>query len=499
MEIAVDSLPPRGKDALWSHHAQSPDVQDSALKLDIITAFASLTGRRFSCGLLALSLLLAVLAGSAVAESIPPEELPRAGEIVANPQAAYTFAGWDQLGLMLGFDEKSGVRMGGCFINEFRWVASGGIRPNDTLATLSLAVHASIDTEQALNVIPGATVGVEFLECAGSSMAGATGAVQQMTTEDGPVPHSRQQLYQLWWHQRLFDDRLILHVGKMNGSGSFNSVQMPVVIAERQLQDRDISDLMFVPVGLNPTLFGRLPSYPNTGYGAVVHYAPTKEFYASYGIFDANGTHGVQTGLEVAPDFNGYYMQIGELGYSWRLGDQRKPGRIGVGGWYQSGELFTPALTAEDGATGFYLFANQRLWYKNPNVDEAGILGYMQFGHTGADTQVVKTYFGTGLTGLRLVPGRPFDQMSVGVAWSKLNDTPKAGAFFYPGVESKSANLGESELMFQAVYQTTFFFKMPRGFWTLTPVVGYTYIPDPGQRPDIPAAHVIALRLTTLF
>jgi porin len=316
---------------------------------------------------------------------------------------------------------------------------------------------------------------------------------------DGPPPHSRQQLYQLWWHQRLFDDKLILQFGKLNGSGIFGNVQIPVAISDPRLQDHDITNLLFVPVGLNPTLFGRLPAYPNTGYGAVVHYTPTKNIYVSYGLFDANGVHGVQTGLDVGPGINTYKLHIGELGYSWLVGEERKSGRVGVGGWWQTGELYTPSLTTENGATGFYLFANQRLWYQHPDVDEAGLIGYLQFSHTDADTQVVKTYFGAGLTGLRLVPGRPADQISLGTAWSWLNDMPGAGAFFYPDVSSESKDLGKSEFMFQVTYQTTFFFKAPRGFWSLSPVIGYTCIPNPGQRPDLPVAHVLSVRLVTLF
>ena len=56
-----------------------------------------------------------------------------------------------------------------------------------------------------------------------------------------------------------------------------------------------------------------------------------------------------------------------------------------------------------------------------------------------------------------------------------------------------------SLFMFQAVYQTNFYFKVGGGFFGLHPQFGYTYIPNPGQRPDLPAAHVFSLRLITLF
>jgi porin len=433
-----------------------------------------------------------------MADSGTPDVPPKAGEIAFNPQTAYTFAGQDQLGRILGLPDEWGLKIGGYFMPEFNWIASGGVDPGATFGALALGLHASLDTQKAL-CIPGGTLGIEFLESTGGAVNDAAGSVQKLTTMDSPPPRTRQELMQLWWHQRLFDDKLIFQIGKMNPPGTFGTVSRPVIVSEPHLQTSDVSNLLFVPLGLNPTLFGRLPSYPNTGYGAVVSLVPTKDFYASYGVFDASGIEGVQTGIQNVPSFDGFYMHIAELGYSWRVGEDKKPGQLGVGGWYQSGKAFTPALTIENGATGYYFFANQRLWYFHPERDNAGLIGYAQFGRTGAETQTVNTYFGAGLTGRRLIPGRPHDQISIGTAWSWLNTTPGAGAFFFPNVPSASTDLRRSEFMFQAVYFTSFFFPLGRGFWSLHPALGYTFIPNPGQRPDLPAAHALTLRLYTLF
>jgi porin len=464
----------------------------------VTLACASLVGRR----LVSCLLLFLLLTGMAFAAEGTPDVLPRAGEIVANPQSAYTFAGWDQLGRMLGLPDEWGLKLGGAFIPEFTWLASGGVDPNMTSANLSFGIHASLDTQKAF-CLPGGTLGIEFFEYTGGAVNDAAGSVQQFTNFDGPPPRTRQELMQLWWHQRLFDDKLIFHIGKLNGSGTFGSLQVPVSMGDTWRQGGDITNLLFVPVGLNPTLFSRLPAYYNTGYGAVVHLAPTKDFYASFGVFDASGMDGVQTGIRCLPSFAGYYMNIGELGYSWLAGEEKKPGRIGIGGWYQTGKAYTPALTTEDGATGYYLFATQRLWYLHPGVNNTGVIGYFQFAHTAAMTRQVNTYVGAGLSGYGIIPIRlpdqVTDQVSAGIAWSQLNDTPGAGAFFYPNVASTSNDLRSSEFMFQTVYQMNFFFPLGRGFWSLHPVLGYTYIPTPGQRPDLPPAHIFSLRLLTLF
>ena len=116
--------------------------------------------------------------------------VPRAGEIVANPQAAYTFAGWDQLGLMLGLPDEWGLKLGGYFIPEFTWVASGGVDPNATSLNLALGIHAALDTQKAF-CLPGGTVGIEFLEAyrgGGKPCGGFRSDIHDQDVES--TPHS---------------------------------------------------------------------------------------------------------------------------------------------------------------------------------------------------------------------------------------------------------------------------------------------------------------------
>lgn len=97
-----------------------------------------------------------------------------------------------------------------------------------------------------------------------------------------------------------------------------------------------------------------------------------------------------------------------------------------------------------------------------------------------ANPRVVNTYFSAGRTAVRMIPGRPADQINVGAAWSRLNDTPCAWDFFFPDVPSTSKDFRYSEFMFQTVYQTTIFFPVDRGSWSLSPALSYTCSWTPG-------------------
>ena len=213
----------------------------------------------------------------------------------------------------------------------------------------------------------------------------------------------------------------------------------------------------------------------------------------TYGIFDGSGVTGFQTGLYAGPHINTYKFNIGEIGYDWRLGPQGKPGLAGVGVWGQTGKLLTPYLTYESGATGFYAFGNQRLWYQHHGKDTSGIIGFLQYGYTGDRAAEVNEYVGAGLTAVALVPRRPADSTGIGLAWSRLNRGPFAGSFFFPDVASPSTALRPSEFMMQVYYQAVI---IP---WTLVLEPAYTFIPTPGARPDLPAAHALTAQLVALF
>ena len=82
-----------------------------------------------------------------------------------------------------------------------------------------------------------------------------------------------------------------------------------------------------------------MPGYYNSAYGITTTFTPIRNMYVSYGVYDGNIAHGVQTGLHGAPNFNGYYFHVGEAGGAWEVAGL--PGSFGLGGWRQTGQLST--------------------------------------------------------------------------------------------------------------------------------------------------------------
>ncbi len=430
-----------------------------------------------------------------IAAPLAVENPPEYSGIALNPRAVSGLFYSGLLQQALGLSPDSALRIGGIVDLGGNWLVSGGLDPHRLSGDFAASFGADVDMEKAFH-IPGAEFYASIGLYQGTNANGEAGSVQDYDNLAPGIDFHRTELYELWWHQRLFDDRLLIKIGKINGTAEFDQVLIPVPIPQTNLQDWTISDLLYAPVGLNPTLFGRLPGSPNTAWGVTASFLPTNSIYASYGLFDGNGARGVQTGLNVGPDFNSYKFNIGEAGYAWRLGDEGKPGRIGVGVWGQTGTLFSGNLTPVQGANGFYAFGSQRLWYQHPGRDPSGLIGFLQFGDSNSSANIATRYVGTGLTALGLIPGRPADSMGIGLAWSKLNSGQYAGAIFFPDVPYpylSATSFRSSETMLQADYQLVL---IP---YKLVLQAAYTAIPTPGARPGIPWANALTLRLATIF
>ena len=435
-----------------------------------------------------------IAGASAVTEATEgePEQLGEGGtgSVSGNPGATNILTGTGALGRLLGFGADSGVRLGGAWLGDANWLMSGGLQPGkwsfNDLGLLSLL----LDFDKLIG-LKGGMFGIEFLQFAGQPTTNQAGLVQGYNSLIAAPPLVRQELYEMWWRQELFDGKLIVRLGKSVPTYDFNNVVRPVPTSDPALQIPAVSGLIYTPIFVNSSMLGAIPGYYNSATGITATFVPNKNFYFSYGGYDGNRGNGEQTGLR-GPQFNGYYFHIWEAGSAWVLGSQRKPGNIGLGFWDQTGKLTAANLARVNGANGFYLFGAQRLWFRNPGRDNSGVSGFYQFGANNSNAMLARQYFGAGLTGFGLIPSRPKDSMGCGMAWAWLNTDPNAGQFFFPGVPSTSTALRSNELMLQSYYQ-----QYLRDGAYFQPVI--SYIPNPGERPGIPPAWAMTLQLLLLF
>ncbi len=434
------------------------------------------------------------------AESILDEPIPflrplrglAPKSVTGNPAAVDVLPGTGLAGRLLHLPEDRGLRLGGFWLADANGLISGGAQPGKWSWNSALVVGANLDAEKLMGW-KGASFGIQFLQFNGEDTNGQAGSVQGYNSLPGPEPLNRSELYQLWYRQTLFDDKVVFRVGKLVPTFDFNNVARPVATADDALSIPTVTGLLYTPVFVNPTLLGAIGGYYNSVSGVTLTLAPTENIYLSYGFYDGNIARGVQTGL-TGPEFNGYYFNIWEAGVDWVIAD-KYPGNFSAGLWYQTGFLEGPPGVSENGTGGVYLFGSQRIWSHEatmPALDggkdkafapkirdgqKSSVSAFFQFGANDSVTLPVNQYFGAGLTGFGLVPRRPDDSLGFGVAWSWLN----------PEIFARP-----SELMFQTYYQAhivagTFF--QP----------GLTYLPTPGAGADLGGAWAVTFRVVVLF
>ena len=113
--------------------------------------------------------------------------------------------------------------------------------------------------------------------------------------------------------------------------------------------------------------------------------------------------------------------------------------------------------------------------WRGPGGD--GVSGFVQFGvNNSRTTFFANRYFGLGLTGFGLIPGRPGNSIGAGLAWSELNENlPYRG----------------NEVLLQAYYQI----QVKSAFY-LEPAVTLS---TPGERSAGQPALAFTLQSTILF
>ena len=414
--------------------------------------------------------------------------------ITGNPVADDVEPGTGLLGRLLHIPEDTGLRLGGVWLGDTNGILSGGAQPGKWSFNSLVIVGASLDAEKLLGW-KGASFGIQFLQFNGQHTNDQAGSVQGFNSLPGPAPLNRSELYQLWYRQSLFEDRLVFRIGKQVPTFDFNNVARPVATQDESLAIPSVTGLLFTPVFVTPTLLGAIGGYYNSVSGVSISVAPTQNTYLRYGIYDGNVAAGDQTGM-MGPQFNGYVFNIWEAGVDWVIAD-KYPGNFGAGFWYQTGLLHANNVS-QNGTGGYYMFGSQRIWSneEKPALTDktfeakskivvspekphqpASISTFFQYGVNNSETLPMNQSFGLGFTGFGLIPHRPSDSVGVGMSWAWMN----------PNIFDRS-----SELMFQGYYQAHLF-----GATFLQPAV--SYIPTPGADASLGGAWALTFRVAVLF
>jgi carbohydrate-selective porin OprB len=206
--------------------------------------------------------LLVVLVSSPHAQTPPTTEAASPG-IAGNPGAVDVQAGTGALGRLLGLDPATGIRLGGVLVSNGNYLLSGGNNPGRASFNNLLVIDLGVDLDK-LAGISGATLGAALLRFDGQPTNQQAGLATGYNGLPGARPLDRTELYELWWRQSFFDDKLVVRFGKVVPTFDFGNVVRPVPVENVSLQIPAVSSLIYTPIFVNPTILGALPGYYNS-------------------------------------------------------------------------------------------------------------------------------------------------------------------------------------------------------------------------------------------
>jgi len=317
------------------------------------------------------------------------------------------------------------------------------------------------------------------------------------------------RLYDLYYEQSLFDDRVSIRAGQFRADDEFIISQYgPTTDDGLQLTSATslfINSTFGWPPLAGSALPGGGPAYPMGALGIRLKIKPTDDVTLLAAIFNGNpagqGTGNPQllnhSGTRF-PITNGYSV-FTEAQYAVNQSKDGPglPGMYRIGFWFNNNgfqdprydingiSLANPASNgiprSHYGNYSVYLGADQMIWQTGETKDQGiGVFGRI----TGApnDRSPLSLYVNGGLTWKGMIPGRENDTAGIGFAYAKVGARSRGYdgdvAFYNPGTYSP---IRGSETVIEATYAIQL-----TGWWTLQPDIQYVIrpaggIPDPNN------------------
>jgi porin len=425
----------------------------------------------------------AALGGMAVLAALPsmwlstslagPPDSPQSvlllSDATTQPDAAPAASGFDNnlTGDWWGRRQRlqdAGITIGSQITLEGFSNFQGGIDTAHLVGASTFDLNLALDTDKLLHW-HGGEFYVDLEDHAFRNPSTALAGDLQVFDKQNTSPYL--QIFEIWYQQKLFDDKIRIKIGKVDANAEFSVIDngLPFISSSTQV---------------SPTIFV-FPTTPDPMPSVNVFFTPNDWYYANFGAYYANRTDRfgdiVDDPAKIQSTDYGSFL-IGETGFKWHaapLFDQA--GNFKVGAWGHTGTFTRFDGIQQQGTYGSYAILDQTLWQPKGEPDNGrGVRTFLEFGQTQNDINAIDRHIGGGLTWTGLLDSRPGDVIGLSPQYAHI--TPQAGlAYRY-------------ELALESFYQ-----------WQLTPWAllqpDLQYIIHPGGRYS--DAMVATLRLQITF
>lgn len=268
-------------------------------------------------------------------------------------------------------------------------------------------LSVTVDTEKA-GAWKGGTFYALYQKKTGYGISGANGnngAMGDWMGLDGWDWHQMNQISEVWYQQKLFNNKLRMKLGKQDANMDFGFLNSGW-------------NFMNTAFSVNPTT--PMPTYPDQSFGFMAEINPKEWLSIRNGIYSRYNTPFNITEIEVKPKIKklpGRYM----LG-AWEMSDSN--GMSVAGGIDSVGNVYTNDFNRNFGCyAGF-----EQMVYKEKKDDDNDMQGLVVFGQAGmspSNRNDMSKYLGGGINYVGPIPKRDKDILGIGVASG--NFAPRLG------------------------------------------------------------------------
>ena len=310
------------------------------------------------------------------------------------------------------------------------------------------------------------------------------------------------RLYELWYEQKLADNKLSLRAGLLGADSDFVASKYGLLFVNATTGWPEIFSSNMPSGG---------PAYPFSALGFRAKYDVSDSLSLVAAIYDGNpagtGTNDPQRrnayGLNFRLSDPPLLMQEVQYKYNQDKDSTGLAGQVKFGAWEHlgsfpdnlydgSGQPFVlSGLTAANlpGNYGAYAQIDQQI-FKAPSDPTKGVGVFARVFFSPEDRNLVDFYFDTGVNVSGLIQGRSDDVFGVSFAYTQISNSVRSGAAY-----SGLTPLPDYEALLEMTYQA----QIVPG-WTLQPVAEYVIHPNARLNgTDYPNAAVVGIRTTISY
>jgi porin len=322
-------------------------------------------------------------------------------------------------------------------------------------------------------------------------------------------------LFELWYEQRLFNDKFSIRVGQMGADSEFFISSHAALFLNNTYGWPAIVDAN-----------APSPSGPYGAPGVRLRCDPDDQWTLQAAVFAGNpapdrngdpnpdhvrGQNFDNSGTAFNIDGHDGVFAISELWFKLNQGEKSTglPGTYKVGAWYHTGSFSSQQFDDEglslsdpdsdghprkiNGNGGLYFIADQTIWQKKGEGDDVQEIGlFFRAGNAQSDQSVFNYYLDGGITFNGVIPGRPDDSFGIATAYGHISSGIRGSVANENTFNGTSLPEPDAEQSIEVTYSAKI-----TPWWTVQPDV--QFIVHPGGSSAIPDALVLGCRTTIVF